>query len=60
MLLGLTEKISLELGFKRRKCLSMADDKGKTVPLPGDRANVRKDWLLKYNTRRLQKTGNTS
>ena len=40
MQLGLTEKISLELGFKRRKCLSMADGKGKTVL--GDRANVRK------------------
>ena len=43
MLLGLTEKVSLELGFNRTKSLSMADGKGKTVP--GDRANVRKGAL---------------
>ena len=43
MLLGLTEKKSLELGCKSRKCLSMADGKGKTVP--DDRANVRKSAL---------------
>ena len=43
MLLGLTEKVSLELGFERRKSLSMADDKEKTAP--GDRANVRKGAL---------------
>ena len=36
----MTEKINLELVFKRRKCLRMVDDERKTVP--GDRANVRK------------------
>ena len=40
MLLGLTEQVSLELGFQRNKSLIMADGKGKAVA--GDRANVRK------------------
>ena len=38
ILLRLTEKVSLELGFKRRKSLSMAGGKGKTVP--DDRLNI--------------------
>ena len=42
-LLGLTEKVSLELGFKRNKSLRMAEGNGKTVP--GDRARVRKGAL---------------
>ena len=37
------KNVTFELGFKRRKSLSMADGKGKTVP--GDRANVRKGAL---------------
>ena len=39
----MTEKVRLEVGFKRRKSLSVADGKGKTVS--GDRANVQKGAL---------------
>ena len=43
--IGLTEKVSCEFGFKRRKSLSMVDGKGKSKTIPGDRANVRKGAL---------------